>query len=170
MPTVPLDDPMQCAECLGTDFVLNTTTADSICTNCGLCTQEISCGWEFPAFSALSHTTRHKKSVHDKNAYFKKKMDSSCPYLSSSMRQQLARLFKKAEHSFKRITSTRKYSPSYNYVCSQLLRILACDRLAFEVPRIKGARKLKELDATWQLVCKEAGWTFEPLFKWHPFS
>lgn len=159
---------MDCSNCGGTDFVLDTCTADSICTGCGLCQQEISCGWEFPAYSALSHTTYHKKSVHDKNLYFKKKLEKSCSKLSSAQSHQLFRLFKKAEFSFKRIISKRKYSPSYNYVLSQLLRLESCDDLAEAVPRIKGARKLRELDATWKLVCEEARWDFKPLHKWRP--
>lgn len=157
---------MACANCGSWDLVLDTCTADSICRDCGLCVPELSCGWQFPAYSAISHTTYHKKSVHDKNLYFRKKVDAFCSSLSSCVRQQLFGLFKKAEFSFRRLTSKRKYSPSYNYVLSQLLRLLLCDSLAEAVPRIKGARKLRELDGTWRLVCKEANWDFHPLHKW----
>lgn len=155
-----------CKLCGSDDVVLDVSTADRICRDCGCCEQDLGIGWECPEFSAMAHTTHHRKSVHDKNAYFKKKLVASCFHLSSKSLEELLRLFRRAEHAFRRLVTKRKYSPSYNYVCAQLLRLLGKDLEASLVPKLKGSRKLRELDATWTLVCAEAGWLFSPLHKW----
>ncbi len=137
-----------CEEC-GGYCVLDQACADFICTECGLCFQDVSVGWTetgLPFESSYVVT----KTVYEPIKYLERKFNDL--RLTSEQRKRVTGVFQRIATVYQRVKGSRKSNLHYNYVIRRILLELGETEAAERVPRVKGAKKAAELDVIWDRI------------------
>lgn len=145
-----------CTEC-GGYCVCDPVVGDFICTECGLCTQDVSVGWQEVGLPFDCSSTQ-SKTVYEPVKYLQKKLHQL--KLTSSQQEEVIKGFKRVSSVYQELKGTRKSNLHYFYVIKKLLELMECWEESERVPPVKGWKKLMELDAVWVRICEKLEFYF----------
>lgn len=156
---------MECHGCGEWAVVEDTINGNDVCTECGLCAENLTIGWDAADKQFYDRARLRVKSEHNKSKYFGKKVAHSEVKVTSLDHRCLANLFSKAKSVLEggTIKTERKYQPAVKYQLRQLLSLLGLEKQAKEIPLLKGKKELRALDHIWEQVCRACNWQFTPL-------
>ena len=145
-----------CEECDGY-CIADHNTGDYVCTECGLCCKDITIGWDVVGLPYESSSTQ-RKTVYEPVKYLAKKLHAV--KLTSSQHFRVVCMFKQIGSVYQEVKGCRKSNLHYFYTVRKILEVLDEWEAAELVPRVKGKKKLVELDEIWRRIADRLDYTF----------